>query len=83
MCQGVSTRKVKEITEMLCGVDISTLQVSRTFFQLDGILQEWRERSLGEICYLFLGARYEKLHEISQILEAVLVGTRITPEGQR
>jgi len=44
--QGVSTRKVKEITEQLCGVEISAAQVSRATAQLDGVLQEWRERPL-------------------------------------
>ena len=46
---GVSTRKVKEITEQLCGVEISAAQVSRATAQLDQVLQEWRERPLGEI----------------------------------
>lgn len=50
--QGVSTRKVKAITEQLCGMEISAMQVSRATMQLDEILQEWRERSLGEIQYL-------------------------------
>jgi transposase-like protein len=50
--QGVSTRKVKAISEELCGVEISPEQVSRATAQLDGVLQEWRERPLGEITYL-------------------------------
>ena len=45
--QGVSTRKVKAITEQLCGVEISAMQVSRATAQLDEVLQEWRERPLG------------------------------------
>ena len=36
--QGVSTRKVKAITEELCGVEISAEQVSRATAQLDGVL---------------------------------------------
>ncbi len=46
--QGVSTRKVKAITEALCGVEVSATQVSRATAQLDEVLQEWRERPLGE-----------------------------------
>lgn len=42
--QGVSTRKVKAITEQLCGVEVSSTQVSRAAAQLDEVLQEWRER---------------------------------------
>jgi putative transposase len=63
--QGVSTRKVKAITEELCGVEISAMQVSRAAAQLDEVLQEWRERSLGEITYLYMAARYEKVREAS------------------
>ena len=82
--QGVSTRKVKAITEELCGVEISAMQVSRATAQLDKTLQEWRERPLGEITYLYLDARYEKVREASQVRDtAVLVATGITPEGIR
>ena len=82
--QGVSTRKVKAITEQLCGVEISAMQVSRAAAQLDATLQEWRERPLGEIRYLYLDARYEKVREASQVRDAaVLVATGINPEGER
>ena len=82
--QGVSTRKIKAITEQLCGVEISAMQVSRATAQLDEVLQEWRERPLGEISYLYVDARYEKVHEAGQVRDAaVLVATGITPEGER
>jgi putative transposase len=82
--QGVSTRKVKAITEELCGVDVSSMQVSRAAAQLDDALQEWRERPLGEITYLFVDARYEKVRQAGQVRDAaVLVATGITPEGER
>lgn len=82
--QGVSTRKVKAITEELCGVEISAEQVSRATAQLDGVLQEWRDRPLGEITYLFVDAVYEKVREASQVRDAaVLVASGITPEGER
>ena len=82
--QGVSTRKVKAITEELCGIEISASQVSRATAQLDSALQEWRERPLGEIVYLYLDARYEKVREASQVRDAaVLVATGINPEGER
>ena len=67
---GVSTRKVKEITEQLCGVEISAAQVSRATAQLDQVLQEWRERPLGEIPYLYLDARYEKVRQSGQVRDA-------------
>ena len=82
--QGVSTRKVKAITEELCGVEITPMQVSRAAAKLDTVLQEWRERPLGEIQYLFLDARYEKVREAGQVRDvAVLVASGITPEGER
>jgi putative transposase len=82
--QGVSTRKVKAITEQLCGVEISAMQVSRAVAQLDNVLQEWRERALGEITYLYVDARYEKVRAAGQVRDAaVLMATGITPEGER
>jgi transposase-like protein len=82
--QGVSTRKVSAIIEKMCGVEISAMQVSRATKQLDEILQQWRERPLGEIRYLFLDARYEKVRESGQIRDAaVLIATGISPEGER
>jgi putative transposase len=82
--QGVSTRKVKAITEQLCGCEVSATQVSRATAQLDSVLQEWRERSLGAIRYLFLDARYEKVRECGQIRDAaVLIATGVDFEGHR
>jgi len=81
---GVSTRKVKDITEQLCGFEISAEQVSRATAQLDQTLQEWRDRPLGAITYLYLDARYEKVRENSQIRDAaVLIATGISPQGER
>jgi putative transposase len=82
--QGVSTRRVKAITEELCGVEISAVQVSRAAQQLDEVLQEWRERPLGEIQYLYVDARYEKVRDAGQVrYAAVLVASGISPEGER
>ena len=82
--QGVSTRKVKAITEELCGVEISAMQVSRAAAQLDAVLQEWRERPLGEITYPYVDARYEKVRQSGQVRDAaVLMATGITPQGER
>lgn len=82
--QGVSTRKVKAITEQLCGIEISATQVSRATAQLDTVLQEWRERPLGEMPYLFLDARYEKVREAGQIRDAaVLIASGIGSNGKK
>ena len=82
--QFVSTRKVKIITEELCGLEISTMQVSRATVQPDEVLQKWRERPLGEVIYLYVDARYEKKREAGQVQDAaVLVATGITLAGER
>jgi len=60
--QGVSTRKVKAITEQLCGVSISSSTVSQAAAQLDSELEKWRERPLGEYPFLYLDAYYPEGH---------------------
>src|SRR5512139_2657080 len=52
--QGVSTRKVAAVTEKLCGVALSSTQVSHATALLDTDLEKWRNRPLGEYIYLFL-----------------------------
>ena len=47
--QGVSTRKIAAITEELCGVEVSSVQVSRAAALLDEELSAWRNRPLGEV----------------------------------
>jgi putative transposase len=61
--EGVSTRKVKDITEQLCGTSFSKSLVSSLAGQLDSELGAWRCRPLeGEgYPYLFVDARYEKV----------------------
>ena len=82
--QGVSTRKVAAITEQLCGLEVTSGQVSRAAGALDEELQKWRDRPLGEAPYLILDARYEKVrHGGSVVSCAVLVAIGIDPQGQR
>ena len=82
--KGVSTRKVKQITEQLCGVDVSASQVSRAAAELDAELEQWRRRSLGLYEYLVLDERYEKVRHGGQIIdEAVLTAIGIDPQGRR
>ena len=82
--QGVSTRKVAAITAELCGLEVSSAQVSRAAALLDEGLEAWRNRPLGETPYLILDARYEKIrHGGSVVPCAVLVAIGITPEGKR
>ena len=52
--KGVSTRKVRQITEQLCGTAISATQVSRIAKLLDEELRQFRERELGEYRVVYL-----------------------------
>jgi transposase-like protein len=51
--QGVSTRKVTEVMRELCGLDVSSTQVSRATKLLDEELDRWRNRPIGEVPYVF------------------------------
>jgi putative transposase len=82
--QGVSTRKVSAVMQQLCGLDVSSAQVSRATQLLDEELKAWRQRPIGEIRHLILDARYEKIrHDGSVVSCAVLIAVGITPEGRR
>lgn len=82
--QGVSTRRVKEITRQLCGLEVSSSDVSRATKLLDDELEAWRNRSIGEIPYLFLDARYEKIRHGGSVIDcAVLVAIGVREDGKR
>jgi transposase-like protein len=82
--QGVSTRRVKKIVEELCGMDVSSTQVSRAAAQLDELLTAWRERPLGQYRYLVLDAQYEKVRQGGQVLDAaVLIACGVDSDGRR
>jgi transposase-like protein len=82
--QGVSTRKVTKIVEELCGLQITSTQVSRAAAELDEELAAWRNRTLGEVTYLILDARYEKVRHGGAVVPcAVLTAIGITPDGKR
>jgi putative transposase len=62
--QGVSTRRVKAITEELCGHEFSASAVSDINKKLDEELTRFMTRRLDEECpYLILDARYERVRE--------------------
>ena len=82
--QGVSTRKVKAITEQLCGFEVTSSQVSRATAELDEHFKQWRERGLGEMAYVQVDARYEKVREGGLVIdEALLQAIGIDAEGRR
>jgi transposase-like protein len=82
--QGVSTRRVTEVMQQLCGLEVSSTQVSRAAKLLDEDLTAWRQRPIAEIPYLVLDARYEKVrHGGSVVSCAVLIAVGIAPDGHR
>jgi len=82
--QGVSTRKVTEVLEKLCGLNITSMDVSRATAVLDEELELWRERALGKVRYLILDARYDKVRTDGSVKSsAVLVATGVMENGRR
>jgi transposase-like protein len=82
--QGVSTRKVKAITEQLCGIEVSSDQVSRAAGLLDEEMRLWRNRPLGEHPYVILDAYYEQVREDGQVRDlAILVALGVDRAGKR
>ncbi len=82
---GVSTRKVKAITEELCGHEFSPSAVSRLNAKLDESLTLFAERTLDEeFPYLVLDARYERVREEGVVRRrAVLIALGVNWDGRR
>lgn len=83
--EGVSTRKVRDITEALCGLEISKSQVSTLAVKLDDEIRQWRERSIEKTYpYLMIDARYEKVRRGGEVLsQGVLIVVGVSTEGLR
>jgi putative transposase len=83
--QGVSTRKVKAITEELCGHRFSASTISAINKGLDEALARFAGRELEEpYPYLILDARYERVREASIIrTRAVLIAIGVNWDGHR
>jgi putative transposase len=84
--EGVSTRKVKEITEELCGTSFSKSLVSSLAGGLDVELSAWRSRPLEAKAYpyVFVDARYEKIRVDHKVIsQGVLVVSAVRDDGMR
>ena len=83
--QGVSTRKVKAITEELCGHSFSASAISAINARLDEELAQFARRRLDEVYpYLILDARYERVREAGVIRsQAMLLAIGIGWDGRR
>ena len=62
----------------------SVSRISRAAAELDEQLSAWRDRPIGEITYLILDARYEKVRHGGAIVPcALLTAIGIGPDGKR
>lgn len=82
---GVSTRKVTEITQALCGTEVSASQVSRMSQMLDEELQKFRSRQLDDYYpIVYLDAHYEKVRVDGQVRDmAILKAIGVNRSGNR
>ena len=84
--EGISTRKVKDITEELCGTSFSKSLISHLAGSLDAELRAWRNRRLEGMAYpyLFVDARYEKARVRHGVVsQGVLVVSAVRQDGFR
>lgn len=82
---GVSTRRVSQITEKLCGTEFSKTTVSDLCGRLDPVVNGWNNRPLeGRYPFLFVDAVYTKVRENERVRSrGVLISYGINEKGQR
>lgn len=83
--KGVSTRKVKDITEELCGINFSKSHISQITKNLDEEITAWRNRPLvKEYPYLIADALYEKIRIQNKVVSrGVLIVVGVGEDGYR
>ena len=82
--KGVSTRDAEAVMREFGIESLSSTQVSRAAKLLDDELAAWRNRPLGEVKYLILDARYEKMRHGGIVRDAaVLSAIGIGPDERR
>lgn len=84
--QGVSTRRIDKITEILCGTTFSAGTVSNFCKTMDEELEKFRNRDLSGVSYPYLvvDARYEKVRQNGVVRsQAVLIVAGVNEQGFR
>lgn len=81
--QGVSIRKITAIVEEFCGLDLTSMQVSRAAAKLDEQLGAWRNRPIGEITYLMPDARYAKVRHGGAIVPKIAMRPELAGDLRR
>ena len=86
MCvNGVSTRKVSQVMETLCGKSFSKSTVSEACKELDEKVKEFRNRPLtGEYPFMTIDSTYFKVRENSRVIsKAFMIAYATNNEGHR
>lgn len=82
--KGVSTRSVEKVVKQFGLTQLSSSPVSRANKLLDEELEKWHHRPLGQMHYLQLDARYEKVRVDGMVRScAVLVAYGVDEAGKR
>ncbi len=83
---GVSTRKVSDIVEELCGKKVSKSFVSEVTKSLDPIVNDWRNRPLNVYYfpYIYVDAMYIKVREDKKVVsKGVYIACGVNEKGFR
>jgi putative transposase len=81
---GVSTRKVTAVMEKLCGLQVTSTQVSRLTAELDETFEKWRQRPLPPVAFLLLDATYLKVRQDGAVRDcAILLAVGIRRDDGR
>lgn len=83
---GVSTRKVSQVTEELCGTEFSKSTVSELCKRLDPIVTAWNNRPLSDSRFPFVlvDALYLKVREDGRVRSrGVMLGVGVNTDGHR
>jgi len=83
---GVSTRKITDITEVLCGTSFSASTISELTKTLDGQVSAWSSRDLSghSYPYLFVDALYENVRQSGVVVSlGVLICSAVRDDGRR
>lgn len=83
---GVSTRKVSQITEELCGTEFSKSTVSELCKKLDPVVHGWNNRNLHDMRYPFIlvDALVLKVREEGRVrARSVMIAIGVNTDGYR
>lgn len=83
--QGISTRKVSEVTELLCGKMFSAQTISNLCKEIDPAVKEFRERQLtGRYPFIVCDALYMRVHEGAKVVSTgIMIALEINEQGHR